>query len=296
MERITGTFIGAGLAFAVLYFVALSSALVAVMIAAMLVAYTFLRINNTVSTAAITLYVVVSFHFLYPAGIGDVLRDRVVDTIIGALIALPASYFILPHWEHKNIQQLFTEAMDKCSDYFRSVAHFFSVKNNEAWLQYKLSRKEAFIALANVSDALQRMLTEPKNKQEHVQEYHQLVTATHMLVSYIASLAYDAEQYEGRYEAAELKPMLQYTCRRMDTLQQIMQHPGITIGKADPFPVSKKLRDLLASRKQELEQQLSTDASGIARQLSVMKTIADQLQLVNAALEDIIKVLERMRK
>ncbi len=296
MERITGTFIGAGIAFAVLYFVALSGALVAVMIAAMLVAYTFLRVNNAVSTAAITLYVVLSFHFLYPVGVGEVLQDRVVDTIIGALIALPASYFILPHWEHKNIQQLFSEAMDKTGDYFRSVAQFFSVKNNEAWLQYKLSRKEAFIALANVSDALQRMLTEPKNKQEHVQEYHQLVTATHMLISYIASLAYHAEQYEGRYDAAELKPMLQYTCRRMDTLQQTMQQPGLTIDKTDPFPVSKKLRDLLASRKQELEQQVPGEASAIAKQLSVMKTIADQLQLVNAALEDIIKVLERMSK
>lgn len=296
MERIIGTFIGAGLAFAVLYFVTISGALVAVMIAAMLVAYTFLRVNNAVSTAAITLYVVVSFHFLYPVGVGEVLQDRVVDTIIGALIALPASYFILPHWEHKNIQQLFSEAMDKTGEYFRSVAHFFSVKNNEAWLQYKLSRKEAFIALANVSDALQRMLTEPKNKQEHVQEYHQLVTATHMLISYIASLAYYAEQYEGSYDAAELKPMLQYTCRRMDTVKQTMQQPGTTIVKADPFPVSKKLRDLLASRKHELEQHLATDASAIAKQLSIMKTIADQLQLVNAVLEDIIKIQERMGK
>ncbi len=33
--------------------------------------------------------------------------------------------------------------------------------------QYKLSRKEAYVALANISDALNRMTAEPKSKQKN---------------------------------------------------------------------------------------------------------------------------------
>jgi uncharacterized membrane protein (TIGR01666 family) len=295
IDRITGTFAGAGVAFAVLQLTGATATLLVVMVVAMVVAYIFLKLNNVVSTACMTLYVVLSFHFLYPAGVGDVLRDRVLDTIIGAAISLPASYFLFPHWEHKKIYPLVVEMISSSRDYFRNVAVFFSAKSDEAWLQYKLARKAAFIALANVSDALQRMLTEPKNKQDHLQSYHQLVTASHMLTSYIASLAYYAEQYEGRYDAGEFRPMLQYINRRFDLLQQLSSDTGRKMEKTDPFPANKKLRELMARRKQELEMNVSTDASAIAKQLSVMKTIADQLQLTDAALQDIFKVLERIK-
>ncbi len=55
--------------------------------------------------------------------------------------------------------------------------------------EYKFLRKETFVALANVSDAFQRMMNEPKRKQQQGEDIHQLVVANHVLASHIASLS-----------------------------------------------------------------------------------------------------------
>ncbi|HEY2347791.1 MAG TPA: hypothetical protein VGH64_02185, partial [Puia sp.] len=55
--------------------------------------------------------------------------------------------------------------------------------------QYKLSRKDTYVALANISDALNRMMSEPKSKQINVAKYHELVVLNYMMSTHIATLA-----------------------------------------------------------------------------------------------------------
>jgi hypothetical protein len=49
-------------------------------------------------------------------------------------------------------------------------------------------RKELFISTANLSAALHRMLSEPKNKQSHRKEIYEFVVLNHVLSSNVASL------------------------------------------------------------------------------------------------------------
>ena len=74
-------------------------------------------------------------------------------------------------------------------NYFRDVANAFT-GNPVTNTIYKVSRKNAFVALANLSDAFSRMLSEPKSKQKNSKELHQFVVLNHMLTSHIATLAY----------------------------------------------------------------------------------------------------------
>lgn len=292
IERVAGTLLGVGLAFLTLHFSADNNTVVlVVMVASMLVAYTYLRINNLVSTAGITLYVVLSFHFFYPAGVGTVLQDRIIDTIIGAAIALFASYSILPAWEHRQIRQLLQEAISRNREYYESVTKLYQQQDSEAVLQYKLARKAAFLALANLSEALERMLNEPKAVQKNLPEYHQLVTANHMLTSYIASLAYYAGQHAGKYDTGDFRAMMRYVCRQFEVLQEMLERPGVMVQHPDPVPVNKKLKSLLEQRKTELESASDINASSVRKAVSVLKSINDQLKLVNAAVEDMKKVI-----
>lgn len=293
-ERVIGTLAGAAMAFIVLHFSKSNTPILIVMLLSMLIAYTFIRFNNLVSSAFITLYVVLSFHFLYPAGAGAALQDRVIDTFAGAVISFIAAYLIFPVWEHKQLRQLLTEGIKKNNQYFSAVAKLFAAPDEAVRLKYKLSRKAAFLALANLSDSLQRMLNEPKNRQRNLQQYHQLVTASHMLTSYIASLAYYAEQHRERYDSKDFKPIIQYICRQFGRLEQLAEQPGIAIQSPDPFPVNKKLKELIEKRKDELKSSAGINASETGRTVSFMKSITDQLQLVNAAIEDMMKVLQRM--
>jgi len=290
LQRVGGTLIGVATGFLTLFVTNDSAVIFAVMLAGMLVAYTTLRINYLVSTAAITLYIVLSFHFLYDTSLNGLLADRMIDTLIGALICIVAAYFILPKWEHEQIGEQIKKAIEDNSAYFTAVRKILEQQTAADILPYKLSRKAAFISQANIADGLQRMLDEPKRQQLQLQHYHQLVASNHMLTSYIASLAYYAGQHEGKYNAADLKPMLQYICRQFEQLAIIIKGNTEPYRKPDPFPVSKKIQDMLQQRKEELLQGLPNEASDIRYQISLMKSMTDVLKLISSVLDEQIRI------
>jgi len=264
------------------------------MLVGMLIAYITLRIDYFISTAAITLYVVLSFHFLYAASLNGLLLDRVIDTVAGALICLAAAYFVLPRWESEQINDQLKKAAEDNARYFKAVTKFMKTHEQENVMEYKLARKGAFISLANLADGLHRMLNEPKSRQKQLEEVHQLVASSHMLTSYIASLAAYAEQHNGKYDVADLNPMLQYILRQFDLLNELHQSPGVMVKKQDPFPISKKIQQLLQQRKTELDNQLSREKSDIRHSISLLKALTDQLQLINSVLEEEIRILIKM--
>jgi uncharacterized membrane protein YccC len=296
IQRVAGTLMGVGTAFLSLHFASNNTIIFIMMLLAMLAAYTTLRLNYLVSTACITLYVVLSFHFLYASSLNGVLLDRILDTIAGSLIALAAAYFILPKWEHEQISQQLKNAIFSNEQYFRAVADILQTRDPERILKYKLSRKSAFVSLANLADGLQRMLDEPKSRQKQLQYYHQLVASNHMLTSYVASLAYYAEQHQGKYDMSDLKPMLQYICRQFDLLLKLADHQDMAVKKQDPFPVSKKTQQLLQQRRSEVEAAYTRDNSAIRHQISLMKAVSDQLLLINSVLEEEIRLLMQMNR
>jgi len=294
LQRVAGTMIGVGIAFLTLYLSKSNTPIFVMMLVGMLIAYITLRIDYFISTAAITLYVVLSFHFLYAASLNGLLLDRVIDTVAGALICLAAAYFVLPRWESEQINDQLKKAAEDNARYFKAVTKFMKTHEQENVMEYKLARKGAFISLANLADGLHRMLNEPKSRQKQLEEVHQLVASSHMLTSYIASLAAYAEQHNGKYDVADLNPMLQYILRQFDLLNELHQSPGVMVKKQDPFPISKKIQQLLQQRKTELDNQLSREKSDIRHSISLLKALTDQLQLINSVLEEEIRILIKM--
>lgn len=60
---------------------------------------------------------------------------------------------------------------------------------------FKEIRKDAIIALANLSDNFQRMLSDPKFQQHlRIKRIHQFVNTSHLLTAYIASLSMYAQK------------------------------------------------------------------------------------------------------
>ncbi len=294
IQRVAGTLIGVAMGFITLHFTQNNTVIFMVMLFGMMVAYIFLRLQYLVSTAGITLYVILNFHFLYPSGLGDVLTDRLLDTIIGSAIAFTCSYFILPAWEHKQINNLLADAMKANANYFTVTAEVFTGKKLEL-LGYKLARKEAFVAIANLSGALQRMLTEPKSRQQHLEHYHQLVTTSHMLTSYIASLSYYAQQFGEQYSSCDFEPMIKQVKRQFDYALMLLEKQD-TEASLPKFPVHKKVQQLLQQRRKELETGVENRDAGTGKKLSEMKTITDQFQLVSSIVEDEIKVLKELNQ
>lgn len=295
LQRLAGTFAGAALGFVVLYFYHNDAGIFIVMLAMMVLAYTFLKLNYAVSIACLTVYLLLSFHFLYPQGLNNFLLDRVIDTALGSVLAYIVSYFVLPAWEYQQIDKLMKAWVAAGRQYFITVAGNFVGKPPDT-TSYKMVRKEAFVTLANLSDAFQRMLSDPKNQQPNLPLYHQFVSAAHMLTSHVALLSNYAIKHGATYQHPGFQPLINIidgTFARIDTEDAEAANPSQAEWQSSP--ILKRIRRLIEQRKKDLETGLETTPADARKTLNELVTITDQLRLIQSTAEEMIKILREIR-
>lgn len=291
LQRIGGTLTGGVIGFGMLYITQSHSIIFVTMLLSMALAYTFLRIQYFVSSAFITLYVLLSLYFLQGAN-ASVITDRVIDTVIGGVIAFICGYFIFPNWEKEKINEILHDAIKANKYYFGKATEYFTGKP-PALLDYKLARKEAFLNLANLSDALQRMMSEPKHRQHAAKDYHQFAVTHHILTSYIASIAYYANQFTNKYDGIDFIPMVNIINQQFNNLLEA-DNANIDSDNTSKFPFNKRVEKLLEQRRYELQSGAAT--SVINKTLSEIKSITDQFMLIHAVLNDEIKIFNRINR
>jgi uncharacterized membrane protein YccC len=187
MQRVGGTLIGALLAIAIIYFITSIAALLVIMIFCMIMGYSLLRVNYFGFVLFMTLYIIITFHFLNPEEFRVLITDRLVDTVIGSVIAFIAARFILPVWGSEEIEGYMLQTL-KTSEAYVNISWKSLANNTTESKEYKLARKDAVVALTNLSENFQRILAEPKQAQQSVQ-LHQFVIASHLLMGHIAALS-----------------------------------------------------------------------------------------------------------
>jgi uncharacterized membrane protein YccC len=262
------------------------------MIGFMMGSYVFIRTNYLVFVTLTTPYVLLLFHLLYPIDFRTVLTDRVFDTAIGSGIAFLANILIIPSWEHERITDFMTAALEANAAYFRDVASAFLGKPASVH-QYKLSRKNAFVALANLSDAFGRMLSEPRRQQKRIREMNQFVVANHMLTSHTATLAYYVSSRAARYGDPAYQPLVEHISCRLERAVAILQDKTLpespVATKEDLRLLNDRLNKLMEQRKAELGG-LVTTGDEIRRQLSEFKPVADQFNFILKVVSEIEKL------
>ncbi|MGI8951671.1 MAG: FUSC family membrane protein [Chitinophagaceae bacterium] len=295
INRLTGTFIGAAIGFLLLFYIENNTLLLIIMIIAMIISYSLLKVNYLISIVGITLYVLISFHFLYPTGFKTVLTDRIIDTIIGSVIASVISISVLPVWQHEQIGEYILKALEANKNYFLIVAKTFAEKIVDI-TAFKLARKAAFVALANLSDNFQRMVSEPKSKQQNLKEYHQFVSTSHMLTSYIASLSYYAQGNSQQFSTIEFEPFIKQIDEQFKEAINIYNHSSKKNISINSFNQNVKMtvEELLSERKKEMREAKNAETSLVRKKLSFLKPISDQFQLISTIVADESKILMKI--
>ncbi|TLU99397.1 FUSC family protein [Dyadobacter luticola] len=298
VHRIGGTFLGVITGFLFLYLIHDNTVLFILMMVTMILAYSFLKTNYFIASTSITLYVILSFNFLNPQHVTAVLQDRIVDTVIGSAIAYVISSFVLPVWEHSQINQYMKEALNANRRYFDIVAAKFTGKQLNI-NDLKMLRKDAIIAMANLSDNFQKMLSEPKRQQMNMEEYHQFVATSHMLTSYIASLSTYAQTLEYSEFSVEFEIMIRQIDRQLQAATDIIEGKvgnSMEISR-ESLPQNQKLVELLAKRKKEIKELgiEKADQSPARKMLSDLKTINGLFELISTITIDEIKILQKIK-
>ncbi len=214
-QRLVGTLAGALAGLLIIYLIKDRTALFVIMILFMIGTYAFLRTDYLICVTLTTPYVLLLFHLLYPIAFRSVLSDRVIDTAIGSGVAFLANIFLVPSWEHEQILNFMVRVVEDNLHYFTDVAGAY-LGRPVSVTQYKLSRKHAFVALANLSDAFNRMLSEPKRRQKDIRAMHQFVVSNHMLTSHIATLSYYVPSLAAKYASGDYMPVVDTIVSRLE--------------------------------------------------------------------------------
>ena len=272
-QRLIGTFVG-GLAGAlILFFVEVPTQRFFFMLFFMIGAYSFQRLNYVVSVLFMTPFILIMLSFL---GFGDlaIVKERIIDTFIGSFIALLASYFVFPNWEHYQLKSHMRKLLLANYQYLAEIAQTFTGKAlNE--VEYKLSRKEVYVESANMASALQRMLSEPKDKQKNVKDLNNFIVLNHSLSSYIATLATHVKTSQKQ----EVNPTHIRTLRK--SLYMLCE--AATQLKA---PVDKEFK--------EAELKIPEASIQLIEESLETHLITEQLDFISKVSGDILKITEKM--
>ena len=185
-QRIFGTLVGGILAFGILSFIHDKNIIGGLAIIAMLFGFSFTPTNYKIGATFVTLYVVFIYGILTP-NIEDVIQFRILDTLVGAILSFLANYFLWPSWEFINIPVHLEKAIEANRNYIKQISIYYNQKG-EVSTSYRLARKQAFIEVGNLMASFQRMLQEPKSKQNKLAQVYKLTVLNHALLSSEASL------------------------------------------------------------------------------------------------------------
>lgn len=196
-QRIIGTFVG------VVSGIILSSLLptvagqVVLLLSSIFAFFYWLRKRYSYAVIFVTIFVVAAFDLQTGTGVA-VMGPRVLDTLIGAILAFVVVRFIWPEWQYKSLPKLLHTAIDKNKRYFDTI--YTANVRGEIYYHNRRTAHQADNALTN---AWKGMFLEPKSKRKLLNQAYLLTYLNHSLLSYISALG--AHNYDKQLNASDVK-------------------------------------------------------------------------------------------
>ncbi len=287
-QRILGTVIGAFFAAGILYLTKDDTVIFFVMLVCILGAYSFQTYHYVTSVIFMTPFIIFLLHFLHPSDFDNV-KQRVLDTVLGGVIAFGFNYIFWPSWEYRFLPEYILKNISANKQYLTQVMNLYTDKPFSLFA-YKLARKDVHVTTANLTAAFQRMLSEPKSKQKFGSELYHFVVLSHSLSSHIAQLSGYALQHQLKYKRPEYKDVLLYLLTVMDQIEQYVS-VGVFMPEL-PLPAAfsaleERLEHLLHVRQEQIN-----NGQGHTREREEMleiKHVRDQFHALHTVMKDMKK-------
>ncbi|HEU4553494.1 MAG TPA: FUSC family membrane protein [Chitinophaga sp.] len=291
-QRIMGTIIGALFAILVLLFVKNPTAIFIIMLVCILGSYTFTTYQYTISVIFTTPFVIFLLHFLRPADL-QYASARVLDTLIGGTLAFIANLTLWPSWEHRFLPSYMEKMIRANKQYFEQVIKLYTGQQMTI-TEYKLARKETYVATANLMGAFQRMLSEPKNQQKNISRLYHFVVLNHTLTSRIAALAAYGLGQGVHFPRPEYQLIEKYLQQYMNQVVQLTLQPGAALpelpGNLEAFETLDILiESLIQQRQTEINQ--GKGETPVRNEMLETKQVRDQLHGILVILKDMKKAM-----
>ncbi|GAB3569983.1 FUSC family protein [Spirosoma luteolum] len=268
-ERIGGTLLGGLIGALILTLIPDKTIQFICMVLLMIGTYSAQRVNYIVMVICLTPFLLILFNFLGINYLG-VVEERLLDTLLGGILALTAGYLLFPRWESDQVLAPMRAVLRANARYLQLLLDSLSGRLPGV-VDYKLVRKDVYVTSANLSGAFDRMMSEPKRKQRNEKLIYEFVVLNHILSANVATIT-------STLLAEPIPPAA--------TLQRPI--------KRALFAVSESMRKLGAPAEPGLAAPPTTDAPPPAPTDDAQ--LIEHLQFIQQVSSDIGKVVDKLRQ
>jgi uncharacterized membrane protein (TIGR01666 family) len=248
-NRFIGTLLGGVLGFTVLATGPSTTLLGISTIIFLILGLTFNPSNYRIGTTFITLHVIFIFAILNPSD-EDIVLYRILDTCVGATLAILANYFLWPFWEFLNTNENIKNSIEANRNYLQKISVLYNKKEGID-ATYRLARNQAFIEIGNLMASFQRMLQEPKSKQYKLQQVYKLTVINNALLSSAASLGTYTQSHKTTEASKSFNIVFDNIIKNLDYSILFLKenssaaeiNPKTGDGLTQSFSELKKIRD-----------------------------------------------------
>ncbi|WP_263143291.1 YccS family putative transporter [Pseudomonas sp. RIT-PI-AD] len=228
----------------------------------------------TLATAAITLMVLFCFN---QVGNGyGLIWPRLVDTLLGSLIAALAVFLILPDWQGRRLNAVVANTLSCNSRYLRQIMLQYATGKRDD-LAYRLARRNAHNADAALSTTLSNMLMEPGHFRKDAETGFRFLALSHTLLSYLSALGAHRESLP---EDASNRPLEAAGEQFAETLESLAQ----ALLQGTPVALQSDAEEALAGQLEQIPDELDdthrlvqTELGLICRQLAPLRSMVAHL-------------------
>lgn len=236
-----------------------------------------------------TPYLVIFFHLIYPSDIKSLLYDRLLDTSIGSAIAFLSSLFLVPAWEHTTIKNFMEDVIEKNINYYKRLSFNFTTKGINKKEELKTSRQHALTSLANVSDAFNRMLSEPKRFQKNTEQVYRFVVLNHILTSHFSALSFFLADEKRIFKSDIFLPVIENTIMQLQKAIDMLENKTtITDSNINVTEHLKAETDLLLEQR-KLEISARNLETATKLKFIETKSVTDQFTYIYNISSDIVR-------
>ena len=296
LNRFLGTLIGGVLGFAVLALEPSSTILAALTILFLILGLTFNPSNYKIGTTFITLHVIFIFAILNPSD-GNIILYRVLDTFVGAILAILANHFLWPYWESLNTNENIKNSIEANRNYLKQISILY---NNKEGInaKYRLARNQAFIEIGNLMASFQRMLQEPKSKQDKLQQVYKFTVVNNALLSSAASLGTYTQSHKTTKASESFNIIFNKIIKNLDSAISILKDENNQIENDTEIDenLNNSLIELKKIREQELAQGSDVNSEAFKLKMREAQLVIEQLIWLTNLSENILKTTKVLLK
>ncbi|WP_405606757.1 FUSC family protein [Polaribacter sp. Asnod1-A03] len=291
-NRVVGTLIGAAIAVAIVFLT--QNTVIYALIAALslIIGFSLVKQNYRNGAAFITVYVIFMYALIHP-NILTVIEFRVFDTLIGSVLAYLGNYFFWPVWESKNIKEFFSNSIDSFVEFLKEIDAFYH-KKGEVSTAYGLARKEAFLQVGNLNSAYQRLIQEPKSKQQNLATIYELMTIFNTYLSSLTSLGVYIRTNETGKVPQQFEVYIKYILANLEKAKDILNNSETKISLENKeLDVATKnyedyFKNLALKRDKEIEEGLPITKE-MRMKLHEIQLVSEQVRWMFNLSENLVK-------